>query len=95
MTAKEALLELIPELGEEEAAQLLAYANTLYDDEGLSHEEREELLRVRAEMEAGEAYPWPEVKRQLGLRSSRSSSRGKREGTSSAATHRPSGGSPS
>lgn len=67
MTAKEALLELIPELSEEEATQLLAYANTLYDDEPLTDEERQQLFRIRAEMEAGEAVDWTEVKRQLNL----------------------------
>ena len=36
------------------------------DDEPLSDEEREELFRIRAEMEAGDAVPWPDVKRPIG-----------------------------
>ena len=67
MTAKQALLELIPELSEEDAQRLLEYAQDFCDDEPLSDDEREELFRIRAEMEAGDAVPWLDVKRQLKL----------------------------
>lgn len=67
MTAKDALLELVAEMCEEDAAQLLGLANRFYDDEPLSDAEREELFRIQEEMKAGNFVTLEELDRRLGL----------------------------
>lgn len=65
MTAKQALLELIDEISEEEARRLLEFYQS--EEEHFTEEEIQEILEAREEMERGEYVDWDELKAKHGL----------------------------
>lgn len=68
MTAKEALLERVEQLSEEEAAEWLARLADDYDEEEeLSEEDMEDAIAGRRENERGESIPADQLFRRYGL----------------------------
>lgn len=70
MSTRERLHEPIEDLTDEQAAILEDYAERLLDDdeeEMFTEEEIDEILRIEAEVPAGNTVKWEEIERRLGL----------------------------
>lgn len=70
MSTRERLHEPIEDLTDEQAAILADYAERLLDDdeeEMFTEEEIDEILRIEAEVLAGNTVKWEEIERRLGL----------------------------
>ena len=67
MTAKESLRQLIDEMSDEEAQELLAYLNLLADPDVLTESELAKVVEAEAAIERGEFLTLTEVSARYGV----------------------------
>ncbi|HEY5477775.1 MAG TPA: hypothetical protein VIK11_13810 [Tepidiformaceae bacterium] len=67
MTAKESLRQLIDEMSDEEAQELLAYLNLLADPDVLTESELAKVVEAEAAIERGEFLTLTEVRARYGV----------------------------